>query len=105
MAANDDIRNSIAHFLMEVKKKYKIEAAYLYGSYAKGRADEWSDVDLAVVSPDFPDNLYETRLELMQIAVQIDDRLEPRPFKESAFDLNDPLASEVKAYGILLDER
>jgi uncharacterized protein len=102
MAADDDIKNSIDHFLIEVNKKYKIQAAYLYGSYAKGRADKWSDIDVAIISPDFPDNLYETRLELMRMAVRIDDRLEPRPFKNNAFNANDPLASEVNTHGILL---
>lgn len=105
MAADDDIKNSIALFLIEVRKKYQIKATYLYGSHAKGRADKWSDVDLAVavVSPDFPENLYETSLELMRMAVRIDDRLEPRPFKDDAFNANDPLAAKVKNYGILFD--
>ena len=102
MVADDDIKNSIAHFLVAVKKKYRIKAAYLYGSYAKGQADNWSDVDIAVVSPDFPDNLYDTRLELMRMAIKVDDRLEPRPFKDDAFNAGDPLAAEVKNYGILL---
>ena len=30
-----------------------VDGVYLFGSYAKGTADEWSDIDLAVVSPEF----------------------------------------------------
>jgi predicted nucleotidyltransferase len=30
-----------------------VDQAVLFGSHARGRADEWSDVDLAVISPDF----------------------------------------------------
>lgn len=36
------------------------------------------------------------------MAVQVDDRLEPRPFKDDAFNAGDPLAAEVKNHGILL---
>lgn len=102
MVAEDDIKNSIILFLTEVKKKYRISAAYLYGSYAKGSSNKWSDIDLAVISPDFSDDLYNTRLELMRMAVRIDDRLEPRPFRDDMFDVNDPIVSEVKDYGILI---
>ncbi|MDA3897292.1 MAG: nucleotidyltransferase domain-containing protein [Desulfobacteraceae bacterium] len=100
MAERDDIKKSITLFLMEVKKKYRIKAAYIYGSHAKGCAGKWSDVDLAVISPDFSNDLYEMRLELMRMAVRIDDRLEPRPFKDESFNTNDPLASELKDHGI-----
>jgi len=102
VVAEDDIKNSIILFLTEVKKKYRISAAYLYGSYAKGSSNKWSDIDLAVISPDFSDDLYNTRLELMRMAVRIDDRLEPRPFRDDMFDVNDPIVSEVKDYGILI---
>ena len=30
-----------------------MECIVLYGSYAKGEPHEWSDIDLAVISPDF----------------------------------------------------
>ncbi len=100
MASKNDIENSVTHFLMGVKKKYRVKAAYIFGSHAKGSAGVWSDVDVAVISPDFSDNLYETRLELMRIAVKIDDRLEPHPFKDELFNDNDPLVSELKDHGI-----
>jgi len=100
MAWKDGIENSIALFLMEVKKKYRIKVAYVYGSHAKGCAGQWSDVDIAIISPDFSDNLYETRLELMRIAVRIDDRLEPRPFKDESFNVNDPFVADVRDHGI-----
>ncbi len=101
MAERDDIESLITLFLMGVKKKYRIKAAYIFGSYAKGSASKWSDVDVAVISPDFSDDLYETRLELMRMAARIDDRLEPHPFKEELLSMNDPLISEVTDHGIL----
>lgn len=39
----DEIREKI----VPVAKKYNLSAVYLFGSYARGEADETSDVDLA----------------------------------------------------------
>ncbi|BEU86735.1 hypothetical protein TAMA11512_01990 [Selenomonas sp. TAMA-11512] len=41
----EDIRRATAHIF----KKYNIERAYLFGSYAKGGATSASDVDIRVV--------------------------------------------------------
>lgn len=40
----------------------------LFGSYAEGTADEWSDVDLLVISPDFEGMEMLQRLEALGIA-------------------------------------
>lgn len=39
------------HFFARLKALPFVEAIYLYGSRARGEADEWSDVDLAVLCP------------------------------------------------------
>ena len=57
---------------------------------------------MAVISPDFSDDLFEERLRLMRIAAFIDDRIEPHPFKAEDFESSNPLVSEIKKYGILL---
>jgi len=97
---NDDVRKIVTHFLDEVQKKYNIVGAYLYGSYAKGTSGKWSDIDVAIISPDFSDDLFAERLSLMQLAVSIDDRIEPKPFKKELFDRNDPLVDEIQKNGI-----
>jgi predicted nucleotidyltransferase len=97
---NDDVKKIINHFLDEVRKKYNIDGAYLYGSYAKGTSSKWSDIDIAIISPDFSDDLFEERLTLMQLAASIDDRIEPKPFKSELFDRNDPLVDEIQKNGI-----
>jgi predicted nucleotidyltransferase len=40
----DEIRERV----MPVAKKYKLPAVYLFGSYARGEADEKSDIDLMI---------------------------------------------------------
>ncbi|MDH4027527.1 MAG: nucleotidyltransferase domain-containing protein [Nitrospirota bacterium] len=47
-----EIKNIIDDSIEYLKKKLRISSAYLFGSYAAGTATEWSDVDLAVFSPD-----------------------------------------------------
>ena len=94
------IEKSVQRFLYTVRSRYRIQAAYLYGSQARGKATQWSDIDVAVVSPDFSDDLFEERLVLMHLAVLIDDRIEPRPFKVETFNVNDPIASEIQKSGM-----
>ena len=101
-ARNDDVKKIVTNFLDEVQKKYNIVGAYLYGSYAKGTSSKWSDIDIAIISPDFSDDLFAERLSLMQLAVSIDDRIEPKPFKKELFDRNDPLVDEIQKNGIQL---
>ena len=94
------IEESLQRFLNAISGRYRIQAAYLYGSQAKGTATPWSDIDLAVVSSDFSDDLFEERLALMHLAARIDDRIEPYPFRAETFNRNDPIASEIQRYGV-----
>jgi predicted nucleotidyltransferase len=94
------IANSVERFLAEVKRRQRIAAAYLYGSQVKGVATQWSDIDLAIVSPDFSVNLFEEQLNLMRLAAQIDDRIEPRPFRPMDFNIGEPLVSEIQRTGV-----
>jgi len=57
---------------------------------------------VAVISPDFSDDLFEERLKLMKMAANIDDRIEPHPFRVEDVDSSNPLAREIQKYGILV---
>jgi predicted nucleotidyltransferase len=100
--SNSEIEKILKHFLNEVQQKYQIVSAYLYGSFARGTSNKWSDIDVAIISPDFSDDLFEERLKLMKLAASIDDRIEPKPFKKGLFDPNDPLVDEIRKNGIQL---
>ena len=73
----DSVVESVEHFLTAARRRLRIEAAYLYGSQVASAATRWSDIDLAVISPDFSDNLFQERLALMQLAAQIDGQRSP----------------------------
>ncbi len=97
-----DVLASVQRFLAVVGQRLHIEAAYLYGSQVTGAARPWSDIDVAVVSPDFSEDLFQERISLMQCAAAVDARIEPQPFTPDRFGPNDPLASEISRHGVRL---
>jgi predicted nucleotidyltransferase len=97
-----DVVASVERFLALLRQRLRVDALYLYGSQASGTAHPWSDIDVAVVSPDFSDNLFEERVTLMRWAAAIDDRIEPQPFTPDRFGPNDPLACEISRSGVRL---
>jgi len=52
MAATETVNATIEKGLEYLRKRIRIEAAYLFGSHLTGEASEESDIDLAVFSPD-----------------------------------------------------
>jgi uncharacterized protein len=96
------VMQSVERFLAATQQQARIEAAYLYGSQVRGTAMPWSDIDLALISADFSDNLFQERLALMRLAAKIDDRIEPHPFTPERFNINDPLVSEIRRTGVQL---
>ena len=97
---SDAVQRSVVEFLAAIRKERRITAAYLYGSEARGQADLWSDINVAIISPDFADDLFAAQLELMKLAARMDERIEPRAFTPDSFNLNNPLASVIQDTGI-----
>jgi predicted nucleotidyltransferase len=93
----DTIRKNV------ISRRRSRGSSTLYGSYARGAAKDWSDIDLAIISPDFIGDMFEERLELMRLAVSMDERIEPHPFRPEEFNDNQPLASEIRRTGIAID--
>ena len=48
-----DIARRIGDFVERLKRSLRLEVLILYGSHAAGTPNEWSDIDVAVISPDF----------------------------------------------------
>ena len=102
VAKTESVVSNVNRFVNELAKKLKIHSAYIYGSHSRGNATTWSDIDVAVISPDFSDDLFEERLKLMKLASNIDDRIEPPPLRVEDFESSNPLASEIQKHGILI---
>nr|NQU92423.1 nucleotidyltransferase domain-containing protein [Bacteroidota bacterium] len=81
-----------------IKEKFIYIKIILFGSYAKGNFSDDSDIDIAIVFKDYS-NLIDMQLELMRLRRKIDSRIEPHPFRESEFELSNPLVHEIIKYG------
>jgi len=94
-----EIYESIKNYLFKVNKYFKIEHAYLFGSYATGKAHKESDIDLAIVSSSFSGNSFTDNVELGKLTWGIDTRIEPIGFTPQDFDKL-MFAKEIKKFGI-----
>ncbi|WP_417915663.1 nucleotidyltransferase domain-containing protein [Candidatus Electronema sp. JM] len=76
---------NVAAFLERLKSAgMQIAGAYLFGSHLTGKADEWSDIDVAVISPQIGSDRFE----------------EPLPFSPDNFTPDDPLVREILRTGL-----
>ena len=85
--------------------RVKFNKIYLYGSYATGKAHEYSDIDVAVVMDHVPSKGYlEHKMHLRRLTANVDVRIEPILLEEN--DLTEEEASimgtEVLKNGILI---
>jgi uncharacterized protein len=94
-----DIVKKYANNLTE--KGMPFDAVYLFGSQAKGTMREWSDIDIAVISPYLSKNYTEGRFKLWKFTKGIDLRIEPHGFApEHWLDDMDPMVHEIKKTGV-----
>lgn len=99
----NDYTMSTVRLYAEALRRQGVVFSHLivFGSQAKGTAKKWSDIDVCVVSPQFGKDRHTERVSLMRVR---DDRLldiEPHPYNpKDLADKYDPLASEIRKYGI-----
>jgi predicted nucleotidyltransferase len=98
-----EIRDIVLQFINALSAKgLRIERVVLYGSYASGKIHAGSDLDLAIISPDFGKDRFEEGKMLHRVAWRIDPRIEPVPISAHSYE-NDtwiPLIHEIKINGI-----
>ena len=64
-----------------LQQKILVQQAILFGSHAVGEADAWSDVDLAVISPDFSRLSHRKVMDLLvDVGLAVDPSVEIRPY-------------------------
>lgn len=90
------IIDSIKRYVRELRNSnIKVVSAYLFGSYATGTANEWSDIDVALLTNRFIGDAFDFKFLLMQIARKINYNIEPHPFLVSDFKKSNPFAVEI----------
>ncbi len=81
------------------KKDPNVKKAYIFGSYIKGTITEDSDIDLAIIFKNLTDT-FDMQVQLMKLRRKFDNRIEPHAFRESDFQISNPLANEILKTGL-----
>lgn len=53
----------INHYINKLNEKIKVDGVLLFGSFAWGKPDKHSDVDIVIISPDFSKEKFQNRLQ------------------------------------------
>lgn len=99
------IQKALNIFAKRVKEKINPEKILLWGSYARGEANEYSDVDIIVISEKFAKISKEKRFDILyNLTRGLQPDFHVYGFTKDELDKTSPLTtlSEVKKYGILL---
>jgi len=68
-------------FIKELEKAIRVDKVFVYGSYAHNRAHDYSDIDVAVVSPDFEGGTERDYLILGRAALKVSPLIEAKPYR------------------------
>jgi uncharacterized protein len=85
-----------------IENGISVERLFLFGSYAGKTAGFWSDIDIAVVAPEFGKDRFLEKVLLAKIGITIDPRIEPYPigsreFAEEAWRM---MIHEIRTSGV-----
>lgn len=98
---NSKIEDIVLKYVKAICEQYKVEAIIVFGSYAKGTANEDSDIDIAIVIDKFKDNIIDEEVELMKYRRGIDYRIEPHIIRIQDYkNKSTPFIKEVVETGI-----
>ncbi|WP_028575866.1 nucleotidyltransferase domain-containing protein [Desulfonatronovibrio hydrogenovorans] len=98
-----EIRSIVENYIQSLESsRIRIRHAILFGSRTAGRADEWSDIDIAIVSDDFEGIRFKDKEKIRKTTLATSFLLSPLPFKTSDFSDDNPLVRHIKATGLTI---
>ena len=100
----NEVIELIKKFIESVKENnIEIHKVILYGSYAKGTYNQHSDIDLAIISPDFKENeCLKNASKLLSKAAKLKADIETMPFSMEEYNSPLGLMEEILNTGIEL---
>ncbi|MGH7595639.1 MAG: nucleotidyltransferase domain-containing protein [bacterium] len=103
----DEALTVIQAFLEKIRQELPIERAYLFGSYATGRNRDYSDIDLAIVTPVLnADNSFAINQKIFSRASRYNLDLEPICFSPEEFEQEYlPIVRDIKREGVEITAR
>jgi len=84
------------------KNKIPIKDAILFGSYARGNYQKWSDIDIALVSDIFVGDRIDDKDKIRAITLSVSSEIDVIPFSPDDFNLQNPFAKEILKTGVRL---
>ncbi|MBI4600139.1 nucleotidyltransferase domain-containing protein [Candidatus Uhrbacteria bacterium] len=101
------IRAGIQQYITALQKEdVPLDCVILFGSYAKGKQNRWSDVDLCIVSPLFKNSFNALQFLWTKRLRDSGVRIEPVGFHPRDFsDRYDSLINEIRSTGISIPIR
>ena len=95
----DEVNRIAAETVGALRRRLPVTAAYLFGSYAEGRATDDSDIDVAVFSPAVERMDLEQRVEvIVTVRFEVNAEVEIHLFPAAALDSARP----TNIYGHIL---
>ena len=75
--ASEIIVDIVKRYAEIIKEKFPVKSVILFGSYARGTQHLHSDIDVAVVLKEPPENFLDAETELFSLCRNVDIRIEP----------------------------
>ena len=100
----DNIIQIIKRFIDYLEKAdMHIQQAILYGSYANGRYNEYSDIDLALVSDKFSGSRFYDLDKLRDARFAVSTDIAPMPYRPEDFIPDNLFVKEILKTGINIE--
>jgi predicted nucleotidyltransferase len=95
-----EVRDLVNQYLKKLAdNNIHVERALVFGSQAKGGADRWSDIDVAIISKDFEGVRYKDKDKIRKITLSVSPMISPLPFRTQDFSESDPLVKHIVKTG------
>lgn len=97
------IKKTIETYLQALNQNnIPVKKAFLFGSYARGQQQQWSDIDIALVSDIFQGDRLDDKDKIRGITLSVSSELEVIPFSPEDFTRDNPFVNEILRTGIPL---
>lgn len=102
-----EIKNIIDKYVSKLKQLgVEVSQVILYGSYAKGKPREYSDIDIAVVSPSFRKmDIFERQLLLSKAHHKFGEPIEPIGLTPKQLRDKEGFTREILETGVVVYSR
>ena len=96
--------NIVKNYAHEIKEKgVNLRQVIMYGSFAKGKQHEWSDIDVALVADEFTGvGMIDKKLFPYIGIKEPYIRIESKTYPTDYFRESDPFIEEIKKTGIVV---